>query len=196
MSSKPAYKDSTKAQNIASDESSDMMDALKLVLSRVYGKEAQVLFDYILNNGYVAEETISNTTGVRSNEGRRILQKMSEEAIIVPGKLRTENGTLHIWKLNEPALKLFLLNRLRKAKENLELLLKYSQENQLYECPKCKRVFSADNAYALDLTCPHDGELLQEFNVSKYAEELKNLIWRINSAINSLERIKVAKTKV
>ncbi|MEM4369770.1 MAG: hypothetical protein QXX15_02640, partial [Desulfurococcaceae archaeon] len=68
MSSKPAYKDSTKAQNIASDESSDIMDALKLVLSRVYGKEAQVLFDYILNNGYVAEETISNTTGVRSNE--------------------------------------------------------------------------------------------------------------------------------
>lgn len=169
---------------------------MKIIVGKVYGKEARVLLDYIIKNGYIAEETLLNTTGIKSNEGRRILQKMSEEALVIPDKLRIENGTLHIWKLNKPALRLFLLNRLKKTKENIEILLKYSQEGSLYECPKCKRMFTMDSAYASGLICPHDGEILQEFSMREYVEELKSLIQKINIAINKLERMKVAKTEV
>lgn len=172
------------------------MNAVKLVIGKVYGDEARQLLEFIIENGFVAEETLSNDTGIKSNEGRRILQRMSDEALVIPDKLRTENGVLHVWKLNEPALKTFLMNRLKKTKENLELLLKYSQENSIYECPRCGRLFTLSNIYAMDFTCPHDGEVLVEVDGQKYSRVIEALLRRINAIINQLERVGVVKTSI
>lgn len=192
MSSKKGSTSKLESNKSNENTDDDLLGVAIDIVSGIYGEEARILLNYIVRNGYVAEETLSNDIGIKSNEGRKILQKMSEEAIVVPDKLRTENGVLHIWRLNKPALKSFLLNRLKKARDNLDILLKYGLENFLYECPKCKRVFTPDTAYTSDYTCPHDGETLVELDINNSVSTIEKLVRRLNNIISKLERVSLA----
>ena len=174
-------------EGMSSDE---LLEAVKIVVSKLYGKDAEALIDHIAKNGYVAEENLASDTGIRSNEGRRILQKISEEALVVPDKLRVENAVLHVWKLNSSAVKTFLLNRLRKAREKLEILLKSVQENAIYECPKCGRKYTLEVAYAQDFTCPNDREVLVEVPTRDLTRVINDIIKKLDNAINKLEQYK------
>lgn len=157
------------------------------LIARTYGETALQLFDYMIeNDGYVAEETLTRDTGVKSNEGRKILQKMSEEAIIVPGKLRTKDSTLHTWVLNKVALKSFVLNRLRKAREKLEARLNFERENIIYECPVCGRRYSFDEAYLNDFKCINEGADLLESNNEEIISFLKSKIAELDEKIAEL----------
>jgi len=158
-------------------------------VGRIYGEPGLVLFRHMLEKGYVAEELLTRDTGIKSNEGRKILQKMSEENIVVPGKLRTPNGVLHIWRLNKPAFKSAILMRLRKAREKLEARLAFERSNILYECPRCGKKYTLDEAYVNDFTCPSDGETLIEANTSDDIKRLQEAIGRLEYVIKKLERI-------
>lgn len=157
------------------------------MIAKTYGDIALQLFDYMMNNdGYVAEETLTKDTGVKSNEGRRILQKMSEEAIVVPGKLKTKDSTLHIWVLNRVAFKSFILNRLKKARERLEARLIFERENIIYECPACGRRYSFDEAYLNDFKCMNDGADLLESNNEEILSLLEAKIKQLDEKIAEL----------
>lgn len=159
------------------------------MIKGIYGDPGYKLLMHIIEHGYVAEELLTHDTGIKSNEGRKILQKMSEENIVIPGKLRTQEGVLHIWRLNPPALKNLLLQRLRKTREKLVLRLNFEEENILYECPQCGRRYTLDEAYANDYVCPVDGEVLVEADKSKTVEVLKELISKVDNLIKRLERV-------
>jgi len=186
---------SRKASNdlILGDETlEDLTDIAKTIIEKLYGTQARTLFEYIVSNGYIAEEKIANTLELRSNEARRILQKLSDEAIIVPDKLRLENEVLHIWRLNKPAIKTFVLNRLKKAKEKLEVLLKAEMENVIYECSVCKRRFLLDEAYMYDFQCPHDKGILVEFDNPTSHDSIKSILKKLDALIAKIERMRSA----
>jgi transcription initiation factor TFIIE subunit alpha len=165
-------------------EDNALLRIAREIIGKTYGEIALQLFDYMLeNNGYVAEETLTKDTGIKSNEGRRVLQKMSEEAIIVPGKLKTEDSTLHIWVLNRVALKSFVLNRLKKAREKLEARLNYERDNIIYECPVCGRRYSFEEAYLNDFKCVNEGADLLEANNDEVISLLESKIKELDEKI-------------
>ncbi|MEM4020547.1 MAG: transcription factor TFIIE [Desulfurococcaceae archaeon] len=159
----------------------------KMLVSKIYGETAERIFEYIASNEYIAEETISKEIGIKSNEGRKILQKLSEEAIVVPDKLRDGEIILHIWRLNKPALKTFVLNRLRRAKEKLEIRLKHELEDITYECGKCGRRYTFEEAYLNNFTCPYDNEILTETQREHVKKLLESAILGINLLIKKLD---------
>lgn len=114
---------------------------------------------------------------------------MSEENLVVPGKLRTKDGVLHIWRLNEPGVKSALLLRLRKTREKLAARLRFEEENATYQCPRCGRRYTLEEAYASDFLCPNDGELLIEVDRDRIIEALKESIKRVDELIRRLERV-------
>lgn len=170
----------------------DLINIARSIIKKVYGEQAQLLFDYLVKNEYIAEEKISNSVEVRSNEARKILQKLSDEVIVIPDKIREGGEVLHVWRLNKPALKTFIITRLKKARENLEILLKREIENTIYECAVCKRRFIVDEAYANGFQCPFDAELLVEVNDPSVINMLKSAIKRIDILISKIERVKGA----
>uniref|UniRef100_A0A7C2BMA2 Transcription factor E n=1 Tax=Thermosphaera aggregans TaxID=54254 RepID=A0A7C2BMA2_9CREN len=160
------------------------------IIGKTYGEIALQLFDYMLeNNGYVAEETLTKDTGIKSNEGRKVLQKMSEEAIIVPGKLKKGDATLHTWVLNKVALKSFVLNRLKKAREKLEARLSYERDNIIYECPVCGRRYSFEEAYLNDFKCVNEGADLLESNNDEIISFLQSKIKELDEKIAELSEL-------
>ncbi|MEM1850853.1 MAG: transcription factor TFIIE [Desulfurococcaceae archaeon] len=170
----------------------DLLSIAKVIIGRLYGEHARALLEHLAENDYVAEEKIAGTLEFRSNEARKILQKLSDEAIVIPDKVRVENEVLHIWRLNKPALKTFVLNRLKRAREKLEVLLKGESENVIYECRSCRRRFLLDDAYAYGFQCPHDGEVLVEVNNPTSLRTIKGIIKKLDILILRIERTKSA----
>lgn len=167
----------------------DLLKMAKTIIARIYGRSSNDLLSYLIKNEYVAEETLSQETGIKSNEGRRILQYLSDEAIVVPDKVRTNGSILHVWRLNKPALLAFVANKLKKAKEKLELRMKYEVENTIYECPQCKRTYTLEAAFVNDFYCQYDGSLLvEETNKDMRIKALKEAIERVEYLVKRVEQ--------
>ncbi|MEM4717479.1 MAG: transcription factor TFIIE [Desulfurococcaceae archaeon] len=161
----------------------------KEVISNLYGESAEKIFDYLLKNEHIAEERIINSIDVRSNEARKILQRLSDEAVVTPGKIRDGPDILHIWRLNKPALKTFVLNRLRKTREKLEFVLRHEVEGRIYECNTCHRRFLIEEAYTHGFQCPFDRDLLIEINNPTTMNMIEDYLKKINYLISKIERL-------
>lgn len=185
MSNKKTYEEV--AEESSAEE--DLVDIAKEVIRRTYGDIAGKLIEYLLENGYIAEEKIVNNVEIRSNEARKILQKLSDEAIVTPDKIREGNEILHVWRLNKPALRTFIMNRLKKTREKLEALLKYEAEGTIYECKTCKRRFLVDEAYANGFQCPYDKDILVEVNNPAASSNISELIKKIDNILLKIERL-------
>lgn len=168
--------------------SNDLTDIARIIIGNMYGEVGEKVFNYLVENGYIAEEKIVNTIDVRSNEARKVLQKLSDEAVVISDKIREGGEVLHIWRLNKPALKTFVLDRLKRTREKLLLVLKYEQEGYIYQCETCKRRFKIDEAYANGFICPHDNGVLVELNNPVLVEEIKAKLKRIDVLISKIER--------
>ena len=167
----------------------DLVSIATEVIKKTYGEVAGKLLEYLLKNDYIAEERIVNDVEVRSNEARKILQKLSDEAIVTPDKIREGSEVLHIWRLNKHALRTFIVNRLKKTREKLEILLKYEAEGTIYECKTCKRRFLVDEAYANGFQCPYDRDILVEVNNPATSSSIRELIKKIDIVLSRIERL-------
>jgi len=167
----------------------ELLKIAKTIIARIYGRSSNDLLSYLIKNEYIAEETLSQDTGIKSNEGRRILQYLSDEAIVVPDKVRIDGNVLHVWRLNKPALLAFVAKKLKKTKEKLELRIKYEIENTIYECPQCKRTYTLEVAFINDFHCQYDGSLLvEETNKDVRIKALKEAIERVEYLVKRVEQ--------
>ncbi|MET1160230.1 MAG: transcription factor [Thermoprotei archaeon] len=157
------------------------------IVEKMYGSTARKVLEHIVRSGGSApEETIGRDAGVRSNEARKILQKLSNEAILTCRGKRVSDKVLHFWTINWDQVEGMLINRLKKTREKLETLLRFEEENIVYECPACGRRFSLDKAIELDYICPYDGEMLVESNKEEIVKILRKTIEEIDKELNKL----------
>jgi transcription initiation factor TFIIE subunit alpha len=167
----------------------DLFKIAKSIIAEIYGKNSNDLLTYLMKNEYVVEETLSQDTSIKSNEGRKILQYLSDEAIVVPDKMKVGESTLHLWRLNKPALVAFIVKKLKRAKEKLDLRLKFESNNTIYKCPTCKKIYTLEDAYVNDFYCPHDGSLLtEEVDRDKRFKVIAESIEKLDYLIKKIER--------
>lgn len=174
------------------EKSQDLVDIVISIVEKIYGEEAREIVNYLIKNDYIIEEKIPNSVNIRSNDARKILQKLSDEVLVIPDKIREDNGTLHIWRLNKLALRTFVINRLKKTREKLIALLNHERDKSIYECTQCGRKYLVDEAYTHEFQCPLDGGILREVNDPTIEETLKSTIRKIDIFISMLERVKSA----
>ncbi|WP_440060112.1 transcription factor [Thermogladius sp. 4427co] len=127
------------------------------------GEEGKRVLEFMLsNNDLIIEETAGKDLNIKSNIIRKILQKLSDEAVVIPVRVRDEDKALHGWVLNRDGLNNFVVTRLRKAREKLMTRIRELEENSFFVCPSCSRRFRYDEALANDFHCPNDNSLLVE----------------------------------
>lgn len=185
------YKESHNSDPTSSAEidMDDLIKLAKLIIAKIYGKNSNDLLTYLLANEYVVEETLLQDTNIRSNEGRRILQYLSDEAIVVPDKIRaSEGGVLHAWRLNKSALIAFVLKKLKKAREKLSVRMKFESENTIYRCPQCRKIYTLEDAFVNDFYCPNDGSILVEVNKEERLKVLSETINKLDYLIRKIEQ--------
>jgi len=179
------------AAESADFSSEDLFKLTKLIVARIYGKNSNDLLTYLAENEYVAEETLSQNTNIKSNEGRRILQYLSDEAIVIPDKVRVGGNVLHVWRLNKSALTAFVLKKLKKAREKLDLRMRFESKNTIYKCPKCKKIYTLEDAFVNDFYCHHDGSLLvEELDKDKHIKVLTDAIEKLDYLIKKIEQLR------
>lgn len=184
--SKGKTKGTSRAESLPLED--DLLDISISLIERLYGRSAQIILDHLIKNEYLAEEKILDDTNIRSNEGRKVLQKMADEAIVAPDRVRVDVGVLHVWRLNRSALRTFVLSRLKKAREKLEILLNHQVRSTIYVCQSCKRRFTADEAYTNSFQCPHDGDILSEVTDPTLVDTIKSVISKLDYIISKVER--------
>ncbi len=184
-------KNSDDAANNADLGLEDFFKLTKLIIARIYGKNSNDLLTYLIENEYVAEEMLSQNINIKSNEGRRILQYLSDEAIVIPDKIRVGGNVLHVWRLNKSALASFVLKKLKKAREKLDLRMKFESKNTIYKCPKCKKIYILEDAFINDFYCHHDGSLLvEELDKDRHIKALTDAIEKLDYLIKKIEQLR------
>jgi len=163
------------------------LDVLVDIIGKMYGETARKVMEHIIESGGSApEETIGRDAGVKSNEARKILQKLGNEALLTCRGRKVGDKVLHFWTINWEQVDGVLINRLKKTRRKLEILLKYMEENVIYECPSCGRRYTLDTAIDNDYQCPYDNTLLVESNKEEIISFLKNKIMEIDRELNKL----------
>lgn len=166
------------------------LDILIDLIARMYGEKAKkVLLHIIRSGGIVAEETLGKDIGMKSNEARKILQQLADEAILRYKTGRVGDKTLHLWILNIDQIEGILIARLKKTREKLLIRLNYEKNNTFLKCPLCGRRYTFDEAFENDFLCPYDGEQLIEYDNS---EEIRILEEKIKEITDELSKIGAA----
>ncbi len=179
-----------KKQGRIRDREKIIEDAIVELITKMYGPNARKVITHIIRSrGVVAEETLGKELGIKSNEARRILQKLAEEAIISYRKVRRDDRTIHGWILNREQLEGVLISRLKKTLDKLKTRLEYEENTILYECPVCGRRYSLDEAMDYDYMCPIDGAPLNEYDPSESIKVLKEKIKEIEADLAFLGAI-------
>ncbi|MEM4481741.1 MAG: transcription factor TFIIE [Desulfurococcaceae archaeon] len=186
MSKGRAVKNASRVDDVSQGD--DLLCISTTLIEKLYGKPAQAILDHLVKNEYLAEEKLLDDTNVRSNEGRKILQKMADEAIVTPDRIRVDVGVLHVWRLNRPALKTFILGRLKKAREKLEVLLNHELENVIYRCQSCGRRYTVDEAYTHGFQCPQDGDILSEASDQGVINTIRDIISKLDYLVSKIEQ--------
>jgi transcription initiation factor TFIIE subunit alpha len=80
---------SISSEAVDSDKSfNELIGMAKEIVKNMFGEAGEKILDYLVSNGYIAEERIATSIDVRSNEARKILQRLSDEALVVPDRLK------------------------------------------------------------------------------------------------------------
>ncbi len=157
------------------------------LVGKMYGETARKVIKHIIESGGSApEETIGRDAGVKSNEARKILQKLGNDALLTCRGRKVGDKVLHFWTINWDQIENVLINRLKKTREKLETLLKFEEENIIYECPVCGRKYTLDQAFDYEFKCPYDNEPLIEVDRDRIISFLKKKIEEIDRELSKL----------
>lgn len=170
-----------------SDREKYFLSALMDIVEKMHGPTARKVLEYIVeSNGVVAEETLGKEIGIKSNEARKILQKLADEAILGYKTGKIGDKTYHLWILNLDQTEGILINRLKKTREKLQIRLNYERENTFLLCSVCGRRYTLDEAFDYEFTCPYDGGQLIEFDNSGIINFLEEKIREIDEELSKL----------
>jgi len=157
------------------------IDVFIKLVGKMYGETASKVIKYIIDSGgSAAEEYIGREANVKSNDARRILQKLGNDALLTCRPRKDGDKVLHYWFINWDQIETELINRLKKTRSKLESLLKFETNNILYVCPSCGRIYTDEQAFDNEFKCAFDNEPLEEINRDEAVDFLSKVIEKID----------------
>ncbi len=151
------------------------------LVGKMYGDKAKKLLEIIITSPEpIGEDAIGKLIGIKTNEARRIIQKLADESIIRFKRIKRGDKGIHAWFLNEDQVEGILLTRLKKTREKLLTRLNFLKEHTIMVCPRCGRRYTFEEAMNNDFRCIDDGELLEEYDPSDEIRFLEEKIKEID----------------
>ncbi len=160
-----------------------MMPFNKELLSKateiIGGEDAVKLVEAIMSLGETTDDKIAIETGMRLNDVRKILYRLSNYSIVSSTRSRDPESGWFIfkWRLQPDQIEGYVQNIKKRILDKLKTRLKHEEDHEFYSCsnPSCKRVVFED-AMELMFRCPECGQSLKHFDKRKTVEILKKRI--------------------
>jgi transcription initiation factor TFIIE subunit alpha len=156
-------------------------DVMKFI-EKLYGSDGRKIIELLLkaSNGKSIDE-ISQETGIRVNDVRRLLYEMSQEGFVA--YLRSQKGDSfwynYRWYTNIAMLKNALSRRIDNVVKVLEERLEYETSTSFYICPNDLTVYTFEEAFENNFQCIHCQADLTEFDNKQIINHLKALLEKL-----------------
>jgi len=145
----------------------------------VAGEEAARIVDALNALGVAKEDEIAEKTGMRLNDVRKILYKLSERSLVTSRVRRDPQSGwfIYSWRLNPEQVEGYVEDQRRRVVEKLKARLDYEKDHEFYTCstPGCTRLRFED-AMACLFRCSKCGKLLNHVDNIRIVEILSERI--------------------
>jgi transcription initiation factor TFIIE subunit alpha len=152
----------------------------------VGGEDAVKVVDAIKTLGETTDDKIAMETGMRLNDVRKILYKLSNHSIVSSTRSRDPESGWFIfnWTLQPDQIEGYIQNMKKRILEKLEARLKYEVEHEFYFCnnPSCRRV-TFEDAVEFIFRCPNCGQQLKHFEKDKTVKLLSEKIKKLKNEL-------------
>lgn len=158
----------------------ERLAALIAKVARIVGGEEAVRIVEALNElGVAKEDELAEKTGMRLNDVRKVLYKLSERSLVTSRVRRDPQSGwfIYSWRLNPDQVEGYVEDQKRRVLEKLKARLEYEKSHEFYTCatPGCTRLRFED-AMACLFKCSKCGKLLNHVDNSRIITVLSKRI--------------------
>ena len=148
--------------------------AIRAYLFRLIGEEGLGLIQKFPEGGEYSDEELAENTGINLNSVRHTLYTLYEKRLAEYRRIKnSETGWLtYLWKLQLDELDVGLYEDMQLILEKLEVRERYEEENDFYICKKCGIIFTFDEAFSMNFTCPPCDQEMDHFDNDLLARAL------------------------
>jgi len=175
---------SDREEEVEAEEEPKPLDERLAILivkvARIVGGEEAVMIVGALNElGVAKEDALAEKTGMRLNDVRKILYKLSERSLVTSRVRRDPQSGwfIYSWRLNPDQVDGYVEDQKRRVLEKLKARLEYEKDHEFYTCatPGCTRLRFEDAMTCL-FRCSKCGKLLNHVDNSRITKALSRRI--------------------
>ncbi len=152
------------------------------IIEDLAGEEAVKIIKSIMVEEKTVREIVSET-GLKVNRVRKTLYKLNKHRLVTYNKNEHKQNPFFrefFWRFNPQGVKRYIRIRKKVILRNLLENKDYLLENQVFRCKKhSDNMFTIDEAYKLNFSCPLCGSPLQIAENIKLIKTIENLINRL-----------------
>ncbi|MEM3736810.1 MAG: transcription factor [Candidatus Bathyarchaeia archaeon] len=157
------------------------------VVSR-FGEDAVKIMKELMAKGKATEDELARATGVKLNDIRRILFKLSNFSLTFTESIQDEKTgwIIFYWKPQPERLDTVVKTQKRRILDKLNARLEYEKSHDFYYCKSndCQRL-TFEEAMESIFRCPKCGRNLEHFDNTKILETLTKTINMLKEEIES-----------
>ncbi len=162
-------------------------DVFVSVVEELVGEDAVRVAIALSKRKEATDEEISQETGIKLNDVRKILYKLHNFNLATYRRIRDDNTGwfTYFWKINKERIYDLIKSRKKLVLEKLKERLEYEKSKMFFYCPNDGDTrLTFEEAMESSFKCPKCGNMLQHFDNSEIIKVLEEKIKELEKEIN------------
>ncbi|MEM3713344.1 MAG: transcription factor [Nitrososphaeria archaeon] len=155
------------------------------LIKELVGDEGVALVSFLSENFDITDEALSEKTGIKLNNVRKILYTLYDNQLVSYKRIRdkTSGWFIYLWRLNQDNVHFLLRAKKRAVLDKLKERYEYERQHVFLYCKKDNVRLSFEEAAENNFKCPICSGHLASFDNSIIINFLKNKIQEIEEDI-------------
>jgi len=166
-------------------------DVFVSVVEELVGEDAVHVAIALSERKEATDEEISQETGIKLNDVRKILYKLHNFNLATYRRIRDDSTGwfTYFWKINKERIYDLIKSRKKLVLEKLKERLEYEKSKMFFYCPNDGDTrLTFEEAMESSFRCPKCGSMLQHFDNSEIIKVLEKKIKELEEEINSTSK--------
>jgi transcription initiation factor TFIIE subunit alpha len=167
-------------------ESIPLDESFIAFIRELVGEEGVAIVSFLSENYDVTDETLSQKTGIKLNNVRKILYTLYDNQLVSYKRIRdkTTGWFIYLWRLNRDNIEFLVRSKKRAVLEKLKERYEYEKQHVFLLCPKDKIRLSFEEASEYGFKCKICGGNLESFNNTQIIKFLERKIKELEGDIS------------
>ncbi|MEM0104617.1 MAG: transcription factor [Candidatus Methanomethylicia archaeon] len=167
-------------------ESTPLDESFMEFVRELWGDEGVAIVSFLSENFDVTDEMLSQKTGIKLNDVRKILYSLFDNQLVSYKRIRDKSTGwfIYLWRLNKDNVEYVINTKKRAVLEKLKERYKYETQHVFLHCPKDNNRYSFEEALENGFKCSVCGGNLETFNNSLIIQFLERKIKELEEDIS------------